>query len=219
MDSIYSKAELLVVAAAGSDANAGLPGVGSTPRRISQSIEKITGIQFITAQPSVQLVLRQSVWKSRGWTFQEANLSRRALIFTGSLIYWSCHVDKCREDIINESPLGGQRLDESNSLWAHRIRECESKASRTFFYCQLAEEFSERTFKEEGDVVWAFIGILRLQISHFRKGFIWGLPYEGLDATLLWSEMPRCDYIHARQVHHAVVRRDGRYNVTYPSWS
>ena len=219
MDSIYSKAELLVVAAAGSDANAGLPGVGSTPRRISQSIEKVTGTQFITAQPSVQEVLRQSVWISRGWTFQEANLSRRALIFTGSLVYWSCHVDKCREDIISESPLGGQRLDEGNSLWPHRIRECKSKASRTLFYCQLAEEFSQRTFKEESDVVWAFIGILKLQISHFRKGFIWGLPYEELDATLLWSEMPGCDYIHARQVHHAVVRRDGRYNVTYSSWS
>ena len=69
MDSIYINAELLIVAAAGSDANAGLPGIGSTPRSVPQTIENIAGTQFITAQPSVQQVLDGSVWNRRGWTF------------------------------------------------------------------------------------------------------------------------------------------------------
>ena len=219
MDSIFSGAKLLVVAATGSDANAGLPGIGSTPRRISQRIEKITGTQFITAQPSVQQAIEQSVWNSRGWTFQEAILSRRALVFTESLVYWCCQVDTCREDISSWSPDGGLILNEINSIWPHRFQAHRLGTCRTFFYCQLAEAFSQRSLKEKRDVVWAFIGILRLQTSHFLKGFIWGLPYEGLDATLLWSEFPGCVYTHSRQAYHTVNRISGRYNLTYPSWS
>ena len=217
MDSIYNNAELLVVAATGSDANAGLPGVGSTPRRMWQRIEKISGTQFTTAQPSLQQVLKWSVWNSRGWTFQEAILSRRALVFTESLVYWSCQVDTCREDINSESLVTRVRLNLTNSLWPHLSQELET--CRTSFYCQLAEEFSQRALKEERDVVWAFVGILRLQTSHFQKGFIWGLPYEGLDTTLLWSESPGCVGIHSRQAYHAIVRKSSHYDLTYPSWS
>lgn len=115
MDSIYISAELLIVAAAGSDANAGLPGTGSTARSVSQTIRKITRAQFITAQPSVQQVLDRSVWNRRGWTFQETVLSRRALVFSESLVYWSCQADTWREDIGSESPVAGLKLNETNS--------------------------------------------------------------------------------------------------------
>lgn len=126
MDSIYNNAELLVVAATGSDANAGLPGIGSTPRRMWQRIETISGTQFTTAQPSLQQVLKRSVWNSRGWTFQEAILSRRALVFTESLVYWSCQVDTSREDINSESLATRVRLNLTNSLWPHLSQEFET---------------------------------------------------------------------------------------------
>ena len=219
MDSIYISAELLIVAAAGSDANAGLPGIGSTPRRVSQTIEKITGTQFITAQPSVQQVLDRSVWNSRGWTFQESTLSRRALIFTESLIYWSCQADTWREDIGCESPVVGLMLNEANSLRPQPSRESRPRSCRTSLYCRLAEAFSWRVLKDERDVVWAFIGILRLQTAQFQKGFIWALPYEGLDTTLLWVQLLRCRNTHSRQAYHTVIRKGRRYNLTYPSWS
>ena len=217
MDSIFSGAKLLVVAATGSDANTGLPGIGSTPRRISQRVEKITGTQFISAQPSVQQAIEQSKWNSRGWTFQEAILSRRVLVFTESLVYWCCQVNTCREDISSWSPDGGLILDEINSIWPHRFQGKRFGTCRTFVYCQLAEAFSRRSLTEKRDVVWAFIGILRLQAPYFLKGFIWGLPYERLDETLLWSEFPGCVYIHSRQACHTVNRISGRYNLTYPS--
>ena len=219
MDSIYNSAELLIVAAAGSDANAGLPGIGSTPRSVSQTIEKIAGVQFITAQPSVQQVLDWSVWNSRGWTFQESILSRRALVFTESLVYWNCQADTWREDIGSESPIAGLQLDETNSLWPHRFREPKIRACRTSFYCRLAEEFSRRILTDDRDVVWAFIGILRLQKAHFVKGFIWALPYEVLDTTLLWLHDFECPNVHLRQERHAVLRKSSRYDLTYPSWS
>ena len=224
MDSIYSGAKLLVVAAAGSDANAGLPGIGSTPRRISQKIEEINGIQFITAEPSVQQALKLSVWNSRGWTFQEAVLSRRALVFTESLVYWCCQVDTFREGTSSWSPIGRVFPDMINSLWPQQLRDWkgrdpEDRACRTSMYCILAEDFSRRALKEQRDVIWAFIGILKMQTSQFKKGFIWGLPYEKLDATLLWSETSQCACDHSRDACHSVIRKNSLYDLPYPSWS
>ena len=219
MDSIYASAELLIVAAGGSDANAGLPGIGSTPRSVSQTIEKITGTQFITAQASVQQVLDWSVWDSRGWTFQESILSKRALVFTESLVYWTCQADTWREDIGCESPVAGLVLNEDNSLWPQRSIISTEGRCRTSSYCLLAQAFSQRVLRDEGDVVWAFNGILRLQTAQFQKGFIWALPYEVLDTTLLWLQNSICRNTHSRQAYHTVIRKDKRYNLTYPSWS
>lgn len=219
MDSIYASAELLIVAAAGSDADAGLPGMGSTPRRISQGIENISGVQFITAQSSVQQVLRSSMWNRRGWTFQEAILSRRALIFTENLLYWCCQINSWREDMSGESSVPGLNLTETNSLWPHLFGQGVVKRCRTASYYQLVQGFSQRVLKEEGDIVWAFIGILRLQKIRFPKGFIWGLPYESLDASLLWSEISTCANFHSRRAFHHVDRNCSRFLLNYPSWS
>ena len=219
MDSIYASAELLIVAAAGSDANAGLPGIGSTPRRILQGIENISGVQLITAQSPVQQVLKWSAWNRRGWTFQEAVLSRRALVFTESLVYWCCQVTTWREDMSIESTVPGLALNETNSLWPHQFGVRVTYKCRTSSYCQLAQDFSPRALKEESDVIWAFIGILRQQKSRFPKGFIWGLPYERLDATLLWSECSPCVNFHSQRASHLLNSKCSRYLLKYPSWS
>ena len=216
MDSIYTNAELLIVAAAGDGANAGLPGIGDTPRPISQRIEKIHGIEFMTAQASVQQVLDRSVWNSRGWTFQEVMLSRRALVFTDNLVYWSCQQNTWREDMGSKSSVAGLQLNETNTLWPHLF--LFGTVCRTFLYCQLAEAYCSRKLTEEKDVIWAFIGILRFQAPYFRKGFIWGLPYEKLDATLLWLDSG-CRNFHSRNADHSVFRQNSLFDLPYPSWS
>ena len=216
MDSIYTNAELLIVAAAGDDANAGHPGIDNNPTTKSQRTEKIDEIELMTAQASVQQVLNRSTWNSRGWTFQEVILSRRALVFTESLVYWSCQQNTWREDMGSKSSIVGLKLDKTNTLWPHLFNAGD--ICRTFLYCQLAEAFSPRQLKEEKDVIWAFIGILRLQASHFRKGFIWGLPYEKLDATILWVDSG-CSLFHCRRAHHSVFWENSLYDLQYPSWS
>ena len=222
MDSIYTNAEFVVVAAAGGDAYAGLPGIGSTPRRITQIVENINGVEFITNQTSVQQALERTVWNTRGWTFQELILSQRVLIFTESLVYWCCQLGTWREDMSGESSDVVLRLNETNSLWPHQSSRSRSKTAivtcRTSLYCQLAQKFSQRVFKEERDIVWAFIGTLRLLKSRFRKGFIWALPYERLDAALLWSDIT-CINLHSRHTRHSIFTKNILYNLPYPSWS
>ena len=216
MASIYSSAELVVVAAAGNDANAGLPGIQNAPRYVGQRVETINGTTFITAQPSLQQVLDWSVWNSRGWTFQEAIFSRRAVVFTENLVYWNCRTDTWREDIGGESSLAGLELTEANSIRCHWFRRGTCNAAK---YRQIVEAFSLREFKEDRDVIWAVIGVIRLQALSFRKRFIWGLPYEKLDASLLWYESFNFDRAHSRYAHHAVVQGNRLYNLPYPSWS
>lgn len=186
MDSIYTNAEFVVVAAAGGDANAGLSGIGSTPRRMTQTVEKIDGVEFFTTQSSIQRALKRTVWSRRGWTCQEVILSQRVLIFTESLVYWCCQWGIWREDMSGKSSKFRLRLSETNSLWPHQPKAAGT--CRTSLYCHLAQDFSRGVFKEERDIVWAFIGILRLLKPRFRKGFIWALPYERLDAALLSDE-------------------------------
>ncbi|KAL9043900.1 MAG: hypothetical protein Q9214_002929 [Letrouitia sp. 1 TL-2023] len=189
MDSIFSNAELVVVVAAGSDANAGIPGIQCNQRDISQQIETINGTQFITAQPGILQALGQSVWNSRGWTFQEAILSRRALVFTENLVLWNCQTDIWREDMTCESSVARLGISETNSLKAHLFRRY---LCRTRNYCEIVEKFSQRTLKEEGDIIWALIGVLKIHASDFQKRFhlVPSVRKIRLDPTLVRGHVP-----------------------------
>ena len=243
MDSIYNNAYLVIVAAAGCDAHFGLSGIGTTERRSWQQGETINGVQFMTAQPSLIDALEWSTWNQRGWTFQEAMMARRTLTFTREQVYWNCRAQTWREDVTCESPAKTLRMDLSNSF---RSSNCFMRTScRTREYCMYVEKFSGRRFKENRDALWAFTGILdMLKESRFQQGFKWGLPYERLDATLLWSESDQCSWVHKRSFRHStycpnkaikksplhLILLDGGYyrpkkprigmdHDRYPSWS
>jgi hypothetical protein len=66
MDSIYEGAVFTIVAANGSDANAGLPGVRD--RKLSQVIETIWRGVRMTVIHSVDDIIKNSKYGSRGWT-------------------------------------------------------------------------------------------------------------------------------------------------------
>ncbi|KAF2102269.1 HET-domain-containing protein [Rhizodiscina lignyota] len=225
MGYIYSHAIFLIVAAAGSDAHAGLPGLQGTKRNISQRIETIDGAQFITAQPELKHMLENSVWNIRGWTFQEMVLSRRSIIFTEAQISWICQAESWREGIKTESSVFMRVRDRDNSPLTPFVRTSESEnwssvsPCRTSVYCQQAQLFSGRNFKVESDVIWAFMGILHFLTSLFPGGFIWGIPYESIDAALLWSEDTFCHNVHSRYAQHTMLRKGSLYGLPYPSWS
>ena len=48
MDSIYTNTKFVIIAAASSDINIGLPGIGSTLQRITKIFENTGGVEFIT---------------------------------------------------------------------------------------------------------------------------------------------------------------------------
>ncbi|CAK7200596.1 hypothetical protein SEUCBS139899_003294 [Sporothrix eucalyptigena] len=235
MAALYEAAVLVIVAAAGVDAEAGLGGYEQeTPTRASQTRETINGMTYITTQGGLVDVLPWMPWDRRGWTFQEAFRSRRALVFTDALVYWSCRDATWREDLDSDrGDSGGVRLklSEGSSLW----RFAPGGGRRTIgctpshFYTNV-EQFSKRAFRDGGDALWAYVAILAHQAPRFEgHSYIWGHPYAGFHASLLWRHDHSCLSHHRRgtirkDCHSIVVRgADGvstaRLRVPFPSWS
>lgn len=98
MAQIYSHAAVCFIAAAGSNASAGLPGV-STARLLShQSATEVSNDLWIgKSMPDMAVLLDESKWMTRGWTYQEFFFSRRCIVFTESETFWYCGVSTHRE--------------------------------------------------------------------------------------------------------------------------
>ena len=66
MDEIYQNAALTIVAAAGKDANAGLPGI-SEPPDVNQRIINVGNVRLANVLPYLRKSVESSFWQSRGW--------------------------------------------------------------------------------------------------------------------------------------------------------
>ncbi|KAH6679219.1 hypothetical protein B0J14DRAFT_580297 [Halenospora varia] len=89
MGKIYKGSALTIIAAAGEDPNYGIPEVGNR-HRIAQQRAKIGGHILVNTLDNAYIQILESKWAKRGWTYQEAILSRRRLIFTGQQVYFEC---------------------------------------------------------------------------------------------------------------------------------
>ncbi|KXX75866.1 hypothetical protein MMYC01_209076 [Madurella mycetomatis] len=88
MNTIYGNAIITIVASTNSRPADGLPGVGKIPRSRFQIVKKVQRIPLAAAFHEARLPygdIEDSVWKSRAWTFQERQLSRRAVYFTNTV--------------------------------------------------------------------------------------------------------------------------------------
>ncbi|KAK3400768.1 heterokaryon incompatibility protein-domain-containing protein, partial [Sordaria brevicollis] len=90
MDQIYERAHATIVAFSGINSSCGLPGVNGSSR-IQQYHFNSSKMNLIGLTPGLTAkVAKASVWTQRGWTFQEALLSRRLLIFAQDQAYFLC---------------------------------------------------------------------------------------------------------------------------------
>ena len=87
---IYGNAALTIVAAAGDDANAGLPGVRSDLPRRSTPTARIQSLNLTALPKASEFEVNASRWNTRAWTFQERTLSTRLLLFTKNSITFEC---------------------------------------------------------------------------------------------------------------------------------
>ncbi|KAG4439743.1 hypothetical protein IFR05_004765 [Cadophora sp. M221] len=90
MTTIYEAAEFTIVAAAGSGASHGLPGIRSTPRNPQPKYFLDSGSLLLSTFPDPRRDVLESAHWTRGWTYQEGILSKRRIVFTESQVYWEC---------------------------------------------------------------------------------------------------------------------------------
>ena len=164
MDRIYEGAHLTIIACAGSSSAFGLPGVGNTPRRAQPKAFTDKGV-FVSSLPPLAHALRDSAWIRRGWTYQEAIVSRRCLFFTNVQVYFVCRGMTCSESIER-----GPRLPMANTKNTNKTLRGNlfgrSRALALTQYSQLRQladhitEYSSRELTYQEDALNAFRGLL-----------------------------------------------------------
>ncbi|RYP71488.1 hypothetical protein DL771_004743 [Monosporascus sp. 5C6A] len=211
MDNVYLRAAFTIVAAAGADCNAGLPGLRSERApKPGMVMGQVDGVQMVGIHQSCGKLLESSVWNTRGWTFQEHVCSRKAFIFSDNLAFFVCGEGIMREDCMFSvsSPFGVYdpviakfRLQPGTDMW----NEGDSPSLfrfGTFFptersgthawalWTDLLPQYLKRKLTLESDRINAFKGMLRA-LEPALQGFRSGLPKKFFARSLLWYGLNR----------------------------
>ncbi|KAK7409639.1 hypothetical protein QQX98_008154 [Neonectria punicea] len=213
MDSIFGHAAVVIIAAAGEDAEVGLAGISSTrkPRQMAQEV-----------RPNVNVLLpvdydeSYGKWDTRGWTLQEKLLSKRMLVFGGTYVSFHCRHGILREDMpathAGNGPPPIPHLSMPPNSQAPRVTEAWDGTPvllrSPFFneYAKLLEQYTSRDMTSSNDILSGVLGLLKVlenmrnlssppdsrdfaesQDTKLGDHTLYGLPEEFLDLALLWQ--------------------------------
>lgn len=211
MDVIYGRAVLTIINAAGDSAFSGLPGVrpgtrfhDEAPFAIQDGHDSDGGtdadsndrtwfMQTLEPVRTTNEILGDSHWFTRGWTFQEAILSQRWLVFTPEQVYWECRQATWREDACWELPphqeQGRKTIIYDPAFYDGAFQDLWNLSSTQSFdltYQCLVHSYAKRNLTYESDGLAAFSGILRAMTHMTGQDFLWGLPKRFLGVALTW---------------------------------
>ena len=212
MDSIYYNAEVTIVAAAGSDPSYGLPGVRSRNRQ-SNTFATIWNIPFLSTSCNPLEFWQQSLWLTRGWTYQEAFFSRRRLLFTEQQAYFECAVMA-----FDETFKGGQnverRLQRSlpYSLQTNTIVNRVEEGPNEIF--QHIQDYMKRRMTKPADIVDGIRGLLRFFERRYGIAHCWGTPSRSTFLFTGSNSGVLVDGLCWQYLGEYIIRREG-----FPSWS
>ncbi|KAI2488511.1 HET domain containing protein [Pyrenophora tritici-repentis] len=159
MDCVYAGAYVTIVACAGVDSDYGLSGISRERNlRLSATLPQL---ELVTSPPALSVAIRNTKWKTRGWTYQETVLSRRCLLFTDQQVYFACKNMSCCE---TDTDAGATSYSASHKIpmdLSRRIFHCEHQmAEDTNDLFDQIEEYSSRSLTHKEDALNAFRGLL-----------------------------------------------------------
>jgi hypothetical protein len=171
MDSIYERAIATIVAASGDGAECGLPGIGPVPR-LPQPAALVNGKQLVSTLPHISIALKDTAWITRGWTYQEAMLSRRCIVFTDLQVYFICRKSTCCEAMNKHNDLRAPGDELPNALFEPRVISGPRIKGELALFSDYVAHYSQRKLTQETDALDAFKGILARSPFHSY----WGVP-------------------------------------------
>ncbi|CAO2650841.1 Nn.00g091380.m01.CDS01 [Neocucurbitaria sp. VM-36] len=198
MGAVYLSADLVLIAAHGDNMDYGIPGV-SQPRNQVQCTECIQGLRITSLIREVEDD-PLSVWDTRGWTYQEAVLSRRRLYFTNVRVFFECEQSVFHEDQFNLENI----RDELISI---RLTLPEDK-SQFGSFVRHVKHFTSRRLTYRSDAYNALHGILKT-LYDGENALVYGLPRQDFDHALLWYS----------DFGKQLLKRSKVQGVVLPSWS
>ncbi|KAF2635610.1 HET-domain-containing protein [Massarina eburnea CBS 473.64] len=185
----------------------GLPGI-SRPRPVSKSFRSQDVTYFHCTEPDFfRNTLRRSTWMGRGWTFQEAILSRRCIFFTEDGVSLLCHSSHQTETVprLASHQISGLTL---NLTIFKAVTGDKRPCFRSF-----VNQYQKRQLSYDTDALDAFKGLLSLAPTQSYFGIL--LPVGSVHYTntclafvygLLWLvEDPK--------------KQPVQYREGFPSWS
>ncbi|KAK0611998.1 heterokaryon incompatibility protein-domain-containing protein [Immersiella caudata] len=213
MDVIYSSATLTLVAIAGSNSNAGLPGANPARPRTLHIKETIDGNTFFTIPPTKIQQANASVWATRAWTLQEEFLSRRYLFFSDTHVEFICvsaEVSECGDassirDKRSRLPDSLSQVFERRDQGSPTVSASPQEGVSMEFFWGMIVDYTSRRMTNDGDSLNAILGLMSLwERMALSSPCVWGLPLADMPQTLGW-------------MHHrsAIPRRRS----AFPSWS
>jgi hypothetical protein len=184
MGAVYRGATLTIFAASGDSPHSGLPGINGTPRRQQYSHAVGTSGQRIIGLELPEHAIKDSVWNTRGWTFQELVLSRRRLIFTRSQMYFQCNNMHRLENMPSRHPSSPSPDSSLDAGIGHdnlvAFPNPDSRPTVQTLYRQIGKYYRRRlSFRE--DIIKAVTGIINVFESgqgtdRIRATQVFGLP-------------------------------------------
>ncbi|KAL2072342.1 hypothetical protein VTL71DRAFT_11685 [Oculimacula yallundae] len=165
MSRIYNESEMTFVAASGDNPDYGLPGVKSRSRAFSEvRVQHKQALRFIV--DSLELI-EKSTWIQRGWTYQEAFLSRHLLYFLDSELVFQTNGQFFDEGGLYDKKLPSQARPVSTAA------DFDQVGHRMIYTC--IKDYSIRHLTYPSDVLRAFQGLFN-HLNRFKLSHLWGIP-------------------------------------------
>ncbi|QGI98349.1 hypothetical protein CEK26_011418 [Fusarium fujikuroi] len=184
MHLIYANAEVTLIAAAGKDSSAGLPGAPGRPRN-QQPGAMIQGHALVRIPPDPSLhISSRSTWATRGWTYQEGLLARRRIFFSEYEMSYECRHMLCREAIRLprglEQRISGYKPRFMEPFWMYRpykLPGMDSNQTGVGLFDLLAV-YTKRKLSLPSDTLNGMLGIFSLLAQHKTRPIyhICGVP-------------------------------------------
>lgn len=199
MHLVYRNAIFTIVAAAGDDANSGLPGVRHGSRHARQTVWELGGRTYLDVGlgeiDEVGSGFQASAWRTRGWTYEEGMFSSRMLVFTEQQAYWYCPSTGSggwREDVGGETTdidkvdeIGlGSKVPGRNPTHGDEHFDLQPRHKFGDFQ-RYANEYSRRDLTRPHDALNAFMGI-ESSLREVYSDFFWGIPERDFIRGLCW---------------------------------
>jgi hypothetical protein len=223
MDLIYENSVATIIALHGTNDEAGLPGVSNAHRQSQPRYDYGSGC-LISTLPRLSSVIAKSAWATRGWTYQEARLSKRCLFFTDYQVYFVCG-----EGTISETIRGGPTTSSVAALLNNTyLNEALFAKDQPEHHTGLLGDrltFSQRHLTYDSDALNAFRGFLaRSNLVSF-----WGVsivpmdsgldPDIGLALGLMWRKRSKRSLFRSKFRKHEEQYYTRRIGGQFPTWS
>ncbi|KAF3007073.1 hypothetical protein E8E14_005160 [Neopestalotiopsis sp. 37M] len=205
LEAIFSRAELVIIAACGENMQSRLAGVvNESPRGKNQIPTNVFGFTMVNKLQSFDFAM-QCKWNERGWTYQEAVLARRKLYFTPAEMWFECAEGLERE---NQFSTTSYKPHRGNHLTAYGRRDVHSSSDVFEEYGHHVKQYSRRFLTYPSDIYHAFHGIEDAFYPECQ--IIFGLPESDFNRALLWQSRP---------VKDMKERQCREQDIILPSWS